>query len=267
MIGAIRTICVLLGGAAVAACNGSGADPAPTAAAAAPAEANASPGGIWYALGGADDSLSLMVAESGELKVYGAGPAFGSGAVVVTDGDRLAGSFDARGLGGESSSPEVAETERCEFEGSILERVAMHIDLECSGGGGSRSESRTLLFDARYERGSSLDAIAGNYTLPFARLTNTLAIGNDGVVFGMYDNGPSCTVNGTVRPVDRRFNLYRFEWLLAGCGVEHARFEGVRLSGLGFLSPPGRPHGTLLLLLTGTVGERFEFMSVIYEPA
>jgi hypothetical protein len=268
VIDTVRTTCLLLAAAAAAACNGSGSGSGAAPAAAAATRTVASPGGIWHALGGAEDSLSLMVAESGDLKLYGAGPAFGSGAVVVTDADRLAGSFDVRALAAGPAAADAAAIEHCEFEGTVVERVAMHIELECTGSdGATRSESRTLLYDERYARGSSLDEIAGNYTLPFDRHANALSINNDGVMFGVYDNGPRCMVNGAVAPVDRRFNLYRFEWMLAGCGAAHARFEGAVLTGLGFLNPPGRPRGTLLLLLTGTVDARFEFMSLIYEPA
>lgn len=269
MTGPIRTIWLLLAAAAATACNGSGASGASQAAAAARAgaAANASPGGIWHGLDGGDGSLSLMIAETGELKAFSEGPAFGSGAVVVTDGDRVAGSFDTRSVGaqpGQGAGPPG----HCALEGEIIERVAMRVEVTCSlGDGAARHESRTLLFDSRYMSGSSPDAIAGNYTLPFDRLANSLTIADDGAVFGVYDNGARCTINGTARPVDGRFNLYRFAWQLANCAAPHERLEGAEFVGLGFRNPPGSAPGTLLLLLTGTVERRFEFLSLVYEPA
>lgn len=269
-----RAICLALAAATAAACNGdgsadvSGAETPGQAAARGVSRPKASPGGIWHALDGTAGSLTLMIAESGELKLYGAGPAFGSGAVVVAGDGRLAGSFDVRGIASQAAGMDSALLERCELEGSIVERVSIDIELTCAGAGGeARAEHRTLLFDAHYMSGASLDEIAGNYTLPFDRDANSLSISDDGVVFGVYDNGPSCTIGGEIGPVEHAYNLYRTDWTLSNCAAPHERFEGATFTGLGFSGAPGRAPDTLLLLLTGTVEGRFEFLSLIYEPA
>ncbi len=87
------------------------------------------------------------------------------------------------------------------------------------------------------------------------------------MLFGIYVNGAECTVNGQVEAVEQRFNLYSVEWTFSSCDAAHARFEDASFSGLGFSGPPGRAPGTLMFLLTATVDERFEFLSLIYEPA
>lgn len=260
----MRWIWLLLAAAATAACNGGDAG-APGGAGA--ALESASPGGIWHALGDADDSLTLLVAESGELKLYGAGPSFGSGAVVVTDGDRVAGSFDARGLASDGAADASVPPEHCELDGTVVERIALRLDIECTGAdGATRSERRTLLLDPRYLGASSPEAVAGNYTLSFDPQANTLSINDDGVLFGIYDNGMSCTVNGEIDPAGGGFNLYRVEWTLSNCDAGHARYDGAVFSGLGFLRGRGRGPGTLALMLTGTVEGRLEVLSLIYEP-
>jgi hypothetical protein len=211
------------------------------------------------------------VAETGELRsLQGSGPggstppAFGSGAVVVS-GTQVSGAYDARRL--LQFALVGAAEEKCEFTGTLAERVSMSVTIDCTdGAGASASSSFTLLYDATYETDSSLAAIAGNYVLGVKPTTNVLNVNADGVIFGSYDNGANCTINGTAALIDPSYNLYRFEWQLSLCQGPFVSYEGAMLSGFGHRAPPG-PAGAVFVLLTGIVQGRLEFVSLLYEPA
>ena len=225
-----------------------------------------SPGGIWHVIGGPGESVTMLIAETGELDVIDVGPAFGAGAVIVNDGDQLVGSYDTRSVQTSPTPTTSGLDPSCDIEGTLVERVAIKAMLRCvDSDGGETTRTVGMAYDALYEPGSTLAEIAGNYTLSFRSQTNVLNINSDGVIFGMLDNGASCTVNGKVEIIDPRFNLYRFELLLSSCHVRPS-LEGQTFRGLAFRNAPGLADGAFLLLATGTVDGRLEFFSLGYEP-
>jgi hypothetical protein len=126
-----------------------------------------------------------------------------------------------------------------------------------------------MLYNPAYDTDSSLADIAGNYTFPPKPQTNTLNINASGVVFGMLDNGPNCTVNGQVQIIDARFNLYRFEIQLSLCqGITGQLYNGTTFRGFAARNLIGMRAGAFILLLTGTgtVTGPFQFFSLLYEP-
>lgn len=250
--------------------GGGGSSPAPANPPASP-PANPPPaaaqsaGGIWHGFSTTNETLTLFVAETGELRTISTTgapgvnvPAFGSGAVLVT-GNQLDGAFDSRVLS-------AAANDKCTFTGTVSERVSLTLNVDCTDGAGmERSASLVLGYDSDYEGGSALPTLAGNYVLGVGAATNFLNIDGNGVVFGVYDNGPSCTVNGVVRLVDPRWNLYRVEWHLSLC-KRLLQFEGATLTGFAVARPRGSTPGSFLALLTGTVAGRIEAASVMYQP-
>ena len=264
--------------ATVTACGGGGgaspaASPPQQNPPAAP-PANKSAGGIWHGISTSNETVTLFVAENGDLRAIVATgppatpttnpPAFGSGAILVT-GDQLTGAYDLKRLGSISVPP--APNESCNLTGTVNERVSLSLSLECTDAAGiARSATVTMGYDSDYERDSSLALIAGNYTLSFRPLTNVLSINTNGTLFGTYDNSFKCTVNGSVALIDSAYNLYRFAWQLSACQSPFARFEGATFSGLGYREPRGAPQGSFIVLLTGIVDERLEAASVLYQP-
>lgn len=231
-----------------------------------PPVASKSPGGIWHGFSTSNETLTLFVAETGTLRALVTKgvppnvqpPLFGSGAVLVT-GDQLAGAYD-------SGQPFTTFAEHCELTGTLVERVSMNVTLDCTDSSGAkRSPAVTLGYDTDYGRASSLAAIAGNYTFSL-RPTNVLSIDGNGVIFGTYDNGPNCTVNGTAEIVDSRYNLYAFEWLMSLCQAPFTKFEGATMSGFGVMNVRGAPAGSVLVLLTGVVAGHLEGASLMYQP-
>jgi hypothetical protein len=262
---------------ALFACAGCGGGGGGTAAGTAPNPLNSPPvasqqsaGGMWFAPTGGSSAMTLMIAETGEMRVIApasassSGPAFGYGAVTVTS-DRVAGSFETRAVQPSPTSPAGAELD-CTLDGTVTTRVTMQATVVCSDtAGNSTTTNLTFHYDSRYDADSSLALIAGNYTLPPNPAGNSLNINGDGTLFGVYQNGPRCTLNGRVAIVDASFNLYRFEVLFTGCTVL-THFEGVTMTGFATRDLPGQKAGAFHLLLTAVVAGRLEFASVVYEP-
>lgn len=256
---------------ACAGCSGGGGDPAPgTTPNPPPSPLQQSAGGLWFALTGGSTAMTLMIAETGELRVIAppssasSGPAFGHGAVLVTT-DRVAGSFETRAAQPSPTSPAGAELD-CTLDGTVSTRLSMQATVACTDtAGSSTTTALTFHYDSRYDTDSSLALIAGNYTLALHSTGNSLNINGDGTLFGVYQNGPRCTLNGRVAIVDANFNLYRFEVLFSGCTVL-THLEGVTMTGFASRDLPGQKAGAFHLLLTAVVAGRLEYTSVVYEP-
>jgi hypothetical protein len=257
----------------LAGCGGGGggysAPPAPTTVNP-PAPTQQSAGGMWFSIAGTSSGMSLMISETGDLRVVmppagSSGPAFGFGAVTVT-GNRVEGNLKTRAITPSPGSPPGAELS-CTFDGTVSTRVSMQLTTTCVDTAGSTTTTPiSLTYDSRYDEDSSLANIAGNYTLTVNSATNTLNINGDGTVFGMYHNGPRCTLNGTVSIIDSNFGLYRFELLFSNCTFLAATYEGATLTGFATRNVPGQKAGSFLLMVTALLNGRIEFASVLYEP-
>ena len=247
----------------LSACGGGGGGSAQ------PAE---SPGGIWFGSDSASEPVVVYIAETGDLKAQLTLPgeirtSFGTGLVGVSSGDALAGSFELRG----PVPPGLTQQQDlgCAISGTVDERRLLSAAISCSDDNGVvYDESLELTYDAlRYEAGSSLDAIAGNYTLSLSPDTNMLNVVGDGTLFGMYDNGARCTVNGQATIIDEAYALIAIDWSFSGCTDALDLFEGVEMSGFAMPNPPS--NFTLegyYFLLTGRTSRGLHVISVLYEP-
>lgn len=250
----------------LAGCGGGGGDGASGTPATPTVPTQQSAGGMWFAVTSVPNATTLMIAETGELRIITAptetsGPGFGGGTITVS-GNRVDGSFKSRVVG----SPTARDLD-CTVSGTVSTRASLQLTTACvDAAGTSTTTTLTFMYDTRYEADSSLAEIAGNYTLTVNTATNTLNINGDGTLFGMYHNGPRCTLNGTVSIIDSQFNLYRFEVRFSNCGLFPAQYEGATMTGLATRNLPGQKAGAFLLMLTGMINQRLEFASVIYEP-
>src|SRR5262245_58254385 len=157
-----------------------------------PAPTQQSAGGMWFSVVGASSGMSLMISETGDLRVVmppagSSGPAFGFGTVTTT-GNRVEGSLKTRAITPSPGSPPGPEL-TCTFDGTVSTRVSMQLTTVCVDTAGSTTTTPiSLSYDSRYDTDTSLADIAGNYTLTVNTATNTLNINGDGTVFGMYHN-------------------------------------------------------------------------------
>ncbi len=237
-----------------------------------PAGVNQSPGGIWAGLTASGGNASFYVTEDGRLWSITpvdatTGPTFGAGSLRVTNGNAVRGGYEAKGILPDPVSPSPGVL-TCELNGTITERARLTLDLSCSDANGPLwDDSVTLLYQSGYTLGSDLATIAGNYTLAPLAATNMLNIAADGTVFGMYANGPSCTVNGQVSLIDPAYNLYDVNWTFSNCLSSLLNFEGAGFNGIATMtSDPVAPAGSFYLLMTGAVDGQFRAISVVYEP-
>lgn len=256
-----------------AGCGGSGGGASPPASTPAPAPPpvvpQQSPGGMWFAVAAGSNATTLMVAETGEMRITtgptgSSGPSFGYGALIVI-GNRVQGSFETRAIASSPTAPAGTELD-CTVEGTVSTRVSLQLTIVCTDPAGTATTNAlSFFYDSRYDTDSSLAEIAGNYTLSVNTAANTLNINGDGTLFGMYQNGPRCTLNGTVSIIHADFNLYRFDVRFSNCTVA-LQYEGVAMTGFATRNLPGQKAGAFYLLMTAVVNGRLEFVSVVYEP-
>ena len=197
----------------------------------------------------------------------------GAGMVGVNDGNRLIGNFVAQASWELETNVFVdPETLSCELDGSVRERRSMFLRIVCSSGDRAVwNELVEFVYAGHsYEyQPSSLEAIAGNYTLPAGLQTNTLNINSDGVVFGIFHLGLRCTINGQVSLIDTRYNLYWMEWRFSSCSPPLPKFEGALYSGLAGLTLPGAVAGRdggIFVLVSGMTDDGFNYLSLLYAP-
>jgi len=237
-----------------------------------------SPGGQWLGFDSQSRLVNLLVSESGDVRGFiGLGtamepPAFTTGTVSVSNGDAISGvmrgqdllSFPPVVLPGGLPAPNLYS---CSISGTVTERASMNVQIACSDDTSLvYDEALVLTPQAGYLQASSLSAIAGNYTLSTNPATNILNVAEDGTVFGMFDNGPTCTVNGTVSIIDSRYSLLDVSWTLSFCTDPIGFAEGGEYNGFAMPSPdPGAPDSYYFLLIR-ELPDSLSLISVIYDP-
>lgn len=121
-----------------------------------------------------------------------------------------------------------------------------------------------------YEVDSSLADIAGNYTLSISAspATNSLNIAADGTIFGMWDSGQQCAVNGLFSVIDPDYNFLGVEWRFSNCSGPFLYFEEAELTGLAIQRTSSSwPAGTYSFILTGESDQGFAVVVVTYVQA
>jgi hypothetical protein len=232
-----------------------------------------SPGGIWFGRDSANEPVVLYIAETGMLRttLHPQGwivPSFGGGAVSVTSNDVVTGSFEVEG--GRLPFPgQSNEDLGCAISGTVQERQVLSVDVTCSDSAGVvYEEALQLLYDPTvYEQNSSLEHLAGGYTLELQSDTNSLSIAADGTLLGMFNNGARCSVEGIATVIDADYALIEVTWTMSGCTNPIGNYEGAQMSGFALASPApaGRP-GSYYFLLTGQSPDGLYAISVLYVP-
>lgn len=232
-----------------------------------------SPGGIWFGRDSANESVVLYISETGMLRatLFPQGsfiPSFGGGTVSVTSNDIVTGSFEVEGAPVPFTG-QPNENLGCAISGNVQERQFLTVDVTCSDSAGVvYEEVLQLLYDPNvYERDSSLDELAGDYTIEFQPDTNSLSIAVDGSLFGMIDNRAQCSVEGTATAIDADYTFIEVTWTMSGCTNQIGNYEGTQMSGFALENPAptGRP-GSYYFLLTGQSPDGLYAISVLYEP-
>ena len=232
-----------------------------------------SPGGIWFGIDSAGESVVFYIAETGELRtsMHPEGTifvSFGGGTVDVTSSNIVAGSFELSGAVSPSTF-QRGEDLGCSMSGSIQERQTLSVDVTCSDSNGVvYDEALSLMYDPNvYGRDSSLDALVGSYTLEFQPDKNSLTVASDGNLSGMYHNGARCMIDGNASVIDTNYTFLKITWTMTACTDLLGVYEGTVMSGFAManLAPTGDPD-SYYFLLTGQAQDGLFSVSVMYEP-
>jgi hypothetical protein len=241
-----------------------------------------SPGGNWVGHDSLGRNVNLVIAENGKVRAFieypglPEPPLFAAGTVAVGGTDMVSGEMRAQslialppGLLPVTGPPAIIAPAlySCSITGTVAERVRLTVQIACSTDAGLQyDESVSLLPQSNYLEASSLEAIAGNYAMQVNGDTNFLNISADGTIFGAYDAGAQCTINGLVSIIDARYSLLNVDWTLSACTDPFGFYEGAEYSGFATPSPePGRSNSYYFML----VWERPDSMSLVsinYDP-
>jgi hypothetical protein len=247
-----------------------------------PGSAMQSPGGQWLGLDSQGRLVNLLISEAGDLRGFveiGTAmkpPAFTTGTVSVSGSNTVSGEMRGQDIlsfppinlppGSPVIFP-IPTVINCSLSGTVMERTSLSLQIACSDDAALiYDESVTLTLQPGYLESSSLQDIAGNYTFEFKPATNMLNITADGTIFGMYDNGPSCTVNGLVSIIDERYSFLDVSWTFSSCTGFFVQSEGDVYSGFAIPSPDPAKPDSFYFLLTGETSNELGLVSVIYDP-
>lgn len=257
----------------LAGCGGGGGNSALNSQIPPPPASVQSPGGNWRAFDNNSNPVLLYISEAGDVRsIFNVGdvtdgPTFGAGSVDIAGTDAMNGVLQARGIlpfvGG--SAPVGLG---CTLSGNVRERTSLTAHIVCSDSSAIvYDEIFTMTPQPGYDAGSSLNAIAGNYTLAINPTTNMLNITAGGTLFGMYHNGANCIVNGVVSIIDADYSFLGVEWTMTSCTDPFGIYEGAIMTGFAMQSPsPNVPQGSYYFLLTGQSTQGLFPVSVIFEP-
>jgi len=257
----------------LAGCGGGGGGGAPNSQIPPPPTGLQTPGGNWLAFDNNAKPVMLYISEAGDVRsifevaAVTDGPTFGAGSVDVADIDAMNGVLQARGILPSVGGSAPADL-GCTLSGNVRERISLTVHIVCSDSSAIvYDEIFTMTPQPDYDAASSLNAIAGNYTLAINPVTNMLNITADGTLFGMYHNGANCIVNGVVSIIDADYSFLGVEWTMTSCTDPFGIYEGAIMTGFAMQSPsPNVPQGSYYFLLTGQSTQGLFPVSVIFEP-
>ncbi|MDE2303997.1 MAG: hypothetical protein KGL34_00410 [Gammaproteobacteria bacterium] len=123
--------------------------------------------------------------------------------------------------------------------GTIAARSSLILTASGNTSQGSVLPSVTYnsTFDQRYDTGSSIAAISGNWTGPAGVI---MSIDGGGVIFAQ-DPASGCVVNGTISVIDSHYDVYSVRIKYGDCQGANAVLNGASASGLASLDQSGIP--------------------------
>jgi len=208
-----------------------------------------SPGGIWRGTDASGNDISLFVTESGHFHYVDAGLNQGSSVLTIDNTDNLESFFPLAAQLGKTFSDGTTSS-WCTLSGSFAERKSIALTIGCRTAAGMRSEtSATLLYSDLYERGASLEAIAGTYQ----NEKSVLTISNGGAVFSQ-DPTTGCVVNGQISIINEPFNLYDLQFAYSNCVESAVILNGSSFVGIALLDDTAA-RDTLFLAAMGDLDD------------
>jgi hypothetical protein len=213
-----------------------------------------SPGGVWQGTSSLGFAVVGLVSESGQFHFIQ-----GDGAQLVgrlsTTGDELSANFVGYVPFGEKFD-DGSTTGVGTLSGNLDERSDISADIDFTTSRGDATQSTIALsYDSIYERGASLESVAGNYLDTERNVV--INVNNDGELFSQ-DPESHCIINGTVSVVDPAFNLYRVEYTFSNCKGHHQEvLNGKLAEGLATLDDTESPEALIMGVEVAAAGYAF----------
>jgi hypothetical protein len=211
---------------------------------------DASPGGIWKGMDPISGlALVGLVDEAGNFHfLRGDGVQYVGKASV--SGNDLSASFDGYAPFGSVFSDNSTHGTGT-LSGTVHERSSMSGDVDFkTDANSSSSGTLALTFDSLYTSGSSLAAIAGNYTDPTSGTTVSVTGAGD---ISSQDAATGCVINGTVSIINAAYDAYSISYSYGNCTGAAMALNGVQFTGLGALNTTVNP-AQVIIGVTGKSG-------------
>ena len=110
-------------------------------------------------------------------------------------------------------------------DGTFVERTSLNLTIEAAG----VTTTVTATYDADYERGSSLETVAGVYTsFDIYGDVSSFVIEANGVIAANSNSG--CVVDGQVTIIDGNFNAYDVSLDVSNCGGLNGLYDGLGIT-------------------------------------
>ncbi len=231
-------LAVLIAATALSACGGGslGAGMGPSGV-----PPTGSPGGIWQ---GTDpytgDPLLGIVTETGQFTF-----------IRTTDGAQYFGGLTAAGTALSGSFTGVLPVGETFQDGSTYgsgtisgtfaarQSISASISFTTAINTNLGSNPLPLTFNALYDVGSSLAAIAGNYLSSAG--SSVLNVNATGAIFSQ-DAATGCAINGQVGLIDPAYDAYQVNLAFANCTGSFAALNGATATGLAVLDTTATPN-------------------------
>jgi hypothetical protein len=242
----LTAFCAACGGGGYGAASPPPPLPPPPPPPSPPPATNASPGGIWVGIDAGGVDVIALVTETGRFQYINEFFDQGSGTLSVSNGNDLSGNFQlVTELG--SVFEDGTTLANCTLSGTVAERQTITVTVNCTTTAGLQSQSAiTLIFNAVYERDSSLSVIAGNYD----DVGLVINIDENGVIFEQ-DPTSGCVTNGQVNVINPAFNAYDFQFGYSNCTGQAIILNGTSFVGMATLDNTVTPE----VLIVGTTGD------------
>jgi hypothetical protein len=204
---------------------------------------NADPGGIWK---GTDTltglSLDGVITEAGTARFIRSDGAQFIG-TATTSGNNIAGTYVGY-LPSGSTFADGSTHGSGTLSGTLTAGQTATVTFNFTTANNSTStETITFTFGKLYDTGSSLSAIAGNYTDPSTG--DTVSVNASGVVFSQ-DPMTGCVINGTVAIINASYDVYDVTYSFASCTGSAAFLNGTTATGLGVLDTSVTPTEAII---------------------
>lgn len=232
------------------ACGGGGGSGSAGAANPPPAT-NADPGGIWTATEpSSGDTIEGVITEAGTARFINLSNGVQYVGTATTAANNISASYTAYApIGTTFADGSTQATGTASGTISAGQSISATFDYTTSKGTSS-SETLTFSYNSLYKTGSSLAAIAGNYTTTDG---STVSVTSSGEVTSQ-DPNTGCVLNGTISIINASYDVYDVSYTFSNCVGAAGVLNGSTAIGIGVLDTATTPTQAIIGVSNSSVG-------------